>query len=57
MENHVHAIQEWPLPSLKTHARVFLGMTVYYRNHIPDYDQIAAPWTDMIRNTDKEQEK
>ena len=42
-ENHVSAILEWPLPQYKTQARAFLGMTGYYRNHIPDYATLAQP--------------
>ncbi len=41
----------------QTEARAFLGVTGYYRQHIPDYAKIAQPWTDVIGKTDKDAEK
>lgn len=51
------AVEKWPLPVFKTDARAFLGVTGYYRNHIPNYAELAAPWTDVIGKTDKPAEK
>ena len=54
---YVTAVSKWPLPKLKTEARAFLGVTGYYRHHIPNYAHIAKPWTDVIGKTDKAEEK
>ena len=45
------------MPKFKTEARAFLGVTGYYQNHIRDYAQLAAPWSDVTGKTDKEAEK
>lgn len=52
-DSYIETVSHWPLPSTKTEARAFLGVTGYYRNHIPDYAGIAKPWTSVIGKTDK----
>ena len=56
-ESHVQAVEGWKLPTTKTQARAFLGVTGYYRDHIRDYAQMAKPWTDVIGKTTKEEER
>ena len=54
IDSYVDAVKKWPVPHYKTEARAFLGVTGYYRQHIPDYAKIAQPWTDVIGKTDKD---
>ena len=56
-DTYIEAVSKWKLPRYKTDARAFLGVTGYYRNHIPDYAKIAKPWTDVIGKTDQDAEK
>ncbi len=57
IDSYVDAVKKWPLPCYKTEARAFLGVTGYYRQHIPDSAKIAQPWTDVIGKTDKDAER
>ncbi len=41
IDSYVDAIKKWPLSRYKTEARAFLGVTGYYRQHIPDYAKSA----------------
>ena len=56
-DDHVRAVRDWPLPTLKTQIRGFLGTAGYYSEHIRDYAELAAPWTSAMGKTDKEDEK
>ena len=48
---------DWKVPTTKTQARAFLGITGYYRDHVRNYAQLAKPWTDVIGKTTKEEER
>ena len=45
----VAAIQEWKDPSTTREVRSFLGATLYYREYIYDYSDMAMPLYDLIR--------
>lgn len=47
----VEAVKNFELPTTKTAVRSFLGLTGYYRKFIPDYATLAAPLTDLTRNS------
>ncbi len=57
VDSYIKAIKEWAVPTFKTEARAFLGITGYYRQHIKNYARVAKPWTDVMGKTDKEAEK
>jgi hypothetical protein len=52
-EHKVKAVTEWPQPLTKKHVRQFLGLTGYYRKFIPRYSDIAAPLTDLTKDSVK----
>ncbi len=43
INSYMDDVKKWHLPRYKTKARAFLGVTGYYRQHIPDYARIAQP--------------
>ena len=46
---YIDQIKTWPVPDSPKKIRRFLGMVGYYRNHIPDYALLSAPWTDALK--------
>ena len=48
-ESKVEAVKEFPRPKTKTDARAFLGLSGYYRKFIPNYAEIAAPLSNLMR--------
>ena len=46
-EEYLRVVKDWPIPSTKSEARVFLGKVGYYRRFIKNYSKIARPWTDV----------
>ncbi|XP_075732486.1 uncharacterized protein LOC142775054 [Rhipicephalus microplus] len=42
-------IQAAPAPKTKRQVRAFLGLTSYYREFIPNYAEISAPLTELIK--------
>ena len=50
-ESKVAAIVEWPAPETVKHLRSFLGMANFFRSFIPVYSEIAAPLTELLKNT------
>jgi hypothetical protein len=45
---YVQVVQNWPLPTIKTEARSFLGKVGYCSRFIKDYAAIDKPWTDIV---------
>ena len=45
----VEAIQEWKDPTTAKEVRSFLGATLYYREYIYDYSDMAMPLYDLIK--------
>ena len=45
----VEAILEWSNPTTTKEVRSFLGSTLYYREYIHDYSDMAMPLYDLIR--------
>ena len=50
-ESKVAAIVEWPAPETVKHLRSFLGMAIFFRTFIPVYSEMAAPMTELLKNT------
>ena len=48
----LEAVCSFDIPKTKKQVRVFLGLTRYYRRFIPNYSSIAAPLTDLTKNTE-----
>lgn len=53
MDNKVQAVIEWPIPTKATEVRSFLGTIGYYRKFIKNFSSIAAPLTDLTKDTVK----
>ena len=41
-------IKEWPIPVDVKQIRQYLGLTSYFRSHIPHFAKIAEPLTDLL---------
>ena len=50
-ESKVAEIVEWPAPETVTYLRSFLGMANFFRSFIPVYSEMAAPLTELLKNT------
>ena len=48
-EENLEKIREVKRPTTKKEVRSFLGLTNYYRDHIPSFAAIAAPLSDLTR--------
>ncbi len=55
--DYVKLVADWPIPTNKTEARVFLGKVGYYRRFIRNYSKIARPWTDVTGKVEGESDK
>ena len=53
MEDKVKAIGEWPVPTKVGDVRAFLGTAGYYRKFIKDFSAIAAPLSELTKDTVK----
>ena len=45
----VEAVRQIPVPETVSHLRSFLGMTNFFRSHLPSYSDVAAPLTSLLR--------
>ena len=50
----VDAIRDWPIPTTAHEIRQFLGLASYYRNHVKGFANIAAPLSDLLKESDAE---
>ena len=63
LPDYVQAVKDWPIPTTKSEARVFLGKIGYYRRFIKDFQTHARHWTNVTgrpkegEETNKEDEK
>ena len=53
MEDKVEAIREWPTPRSVRDVRAFLGTAGYYRKFIRNFSAIAAPLSELTRDSVK----
>ena len=53
MEDKVQGSIEWPAPTKATEVRSFLGTVGYYRKFIKNFSGIAAPLTELTKDTVK----
>jgi len=53
MEDKVKAVVDWPTPTKATEVRSFLGTIGYYRKFIRNFSGIAAPLTELTKDTVK----
>ena len=53
MEDKVKAVIDWPPPTKATEVRSFLGTIGYYRKFIKNFSGIAAPLTELTKDTVK----
>jgi len=53
MEDKVQAIREWPTPRSVRDVRAFLGTAGYYRKFIRDFSAIAAPLSELTKDSVK----
>lgn len=49
LEDKTEDIRSWPEPETITELRQFLGLCGFYRMFVPNYSEIAAPLTDLLR--------
>ena len=52
IESKVAAIVEWPAPETVKQLRLFLGMANFFRTFIPVYLEMAAPLTELLRQSE-----
>ena len=50
----IEKIKKTKFPTTKREVRQFIGLAGYFRNFIKDYAEIAAPLTNLTRDTTTE---
>ena len=45
----VKTVENWPLPQSVHDLRSFLGLTNYFRKHVPNYAQVTMPLTALLK--------
>ena len=50
-ESKVGVVVDWPAPATVKHLRSFLGMAKNFRTFLPRYSEMAAPLTDLLKNS------
>lgn len=53
MEDKVKAVADWPTPTKVGDVRAFLGTAGYYRKFIKDFSRIAAPLSELTKESVK----
>jgi hypothetical protein len=51
----IKGVQDFPMPRKTTELRSFLGLTNYFRDHVPNHSNIVAPLQKMITHASKKQ--
>ena len=46
---YVAVVKDWPMPNSRKRVRIFLGKASYYRRFIRNYQHIARPLTDRLK--------
>jgi len=47
----IATVVEWLVPETVKHMRSFLGMANFFRSFIPLFSEMAAPLTDLLKNS------
>ena len=53
MDDKLAAVADWPVPTKVHDVRAFLGTAGYYRKFIKDFSSIAAPLSELTKDTVK----
>ena len=48
-QDNLEKVRNNPRPTSKKQVRSFLGIVGYYRDHIPAFAEISAPFTDLLK--------
>ena len=51
----ITGVTDFPMPRKTTELRSFLGLTNYFRDHVPNHSNVVAPLHKMIDHAAKKQ--